>query len=587
MITKKLDGYTFVWSHTAFGGKGYWFLLVKNGGIGRAASAKEANKLGKPSKEETEENSVDLDGKSEYAAAAKVREKSFGQTIADRVLGGQGAIGAFGGAISDKFKARMTGIKEKFDPLNIARKLTGSGGAAMLGSALGRKKSDISYFTSRKVNTNRDPFLTRYASSGIKDITAGDTTGDVLSKLYSLIKANIKNQKLDAELKDNLKVDSERREERFNKELIKALEERRSGGGISRPSTKVQKDLEKETKEVQSKKPPTIKEKAPQKVPEAKQPAPPKVEAPKSAPKVETPKAPKPEPAKPAPEPAKPQAPKPEPAKPAPEPAKPQAPKPEPAKPAPEPAKPQAPKPEPSKPAPEPAKPSATKIPPVPPVQMGKDVAIGNEVYKGGSVSWRTNNPGNVSYGALAIQYGAIGTWKKPDGDKQQRTTGIAIMPSIEAGDQLKMALWRRPMYIDLPLEKGVNLWVTGNTENPAVNGYAKSLAKAAGVSLDTKVGTLSDTQLRSMIHAQRKWEGYKPGKIEPVGSEKTSTVTSSPNTGNQLNQVSQQNKDLKSQGQGSTTVINNTTNVVKQGDRKENNMTVARNDSPAYTRAL
>jgi hypothetical protein len=209
MITKKLDGYTFVWSPTAFGGKGYWFLLVKNGGIGRAASAKEANKLGKPSKEETEENSVDLDGKSEYAAAAKVREKSFGQTIADRVLGGQGAIGAFGGAISDKFKAKMMGIKETFDPLNIARKLTGSGGAAMLGSMLGRKKSDISYFTGRKVNTKRDPFLTRYTSAAIKDVTAGDTTGDVLSKLYSLIKKNIQDQKINNELKNNLKNASE------------------------------------------------------------------------------------------------------------------------------------------------------------------------------------------------------------------------------------------------------------------------------------------------------------------------------------------------------------------------------------------
>jgi hypothetical protein len=57
--------------------------------------------------------------------------------------------------------------------------------------------------------------------------------------------------------------------------------------------------------------------------------------------------------------------------------------------------------------------------------------------------------------------------------------------------------------------------------------------------------------------------------------------------TGTQLAQASTENKDLKSQGQGGTTVINNTTNVVKQGDRKENNMTVARNDSPVYTRTL
>ena len=143
-------------------------------------------------------------------------------------------------------------------------------------------------------------------------------------------------------------------------------------------------------------------------------------------------------------------------------------------------------------------------------VQMGQEVRVGNEIRKGGTVSWRTNNPGNVSYGGLSKKYGAIGTWKKLDGDAQQRSTGIAIMPSLDAGDELKMGLWRRPMYIDKTIDQGVAQW-TGSTG--LGSGYAKDLAAAAGASIDTVIGQLSDSQLKSMVTKQRVWEGFKTGQ--------------------------------------------------------------------------
>ena len=144
-------------------------------------------------------------------------------------------------------------------------------------------------------------------------------------------------------------------------------------------------------------------------------------------------------------------------------------------------------------------------------VQEGADVRIGNEIRRGGTVSWRTNNPGNVSYGGLSKKYGAIGAWKKMDGDAQQKSTGIAIMPSLDDGDQLKMGLWRRPMYIGKTIDQGVQQW-TG-TLGPG-SGYAKDLARAAGATMDTVIGQLTDSQLLSMITKQRVWEGFKPGKI-------------------------------------------------------------------------
>ena len=158
--------------------------------------------------------------------------------------------------------------------------------------------------------------------------------------------------------------------------------------------------------------------------------------------------------------------------------------------------------------------------------QQGMEVRIGDEIRKGGTVSWRTNNPGNISYGPLAQKYGAIGRWIKPDGDQQQRTTGIAIFPTLEHGDNLKMALWRRPLYIDKTIDEGVMKW-TGTV--PSGSGYAKDLAKAANASLGTRIRDLSDPQLRSMIDKQKVWEGFKEGQVAKASA---GGLFSGPSTG-------------------------------------------------------
>lgn len=148
--------------------------------------------------------------------------------------------------------------------------------------------------------------------------------------------------------------------------------------------------------------------------------------------------------------------------------------------------------------------------------QQGQSVRIGNEIREGGTVSWRTNNPGNVSYGELSKKYGAIGRWIKPDGDKQQRTTGIAIMPTLAQGYELKMGLWRRPLYANDTVAQGVSRWVTGKATPiaPRTSNYASDLASAAGVSTNFPISRLSDPQLRAMVTKQKVWEGFKEGTV-------------------------------------------------------------------------
>jgi len=147
-------------------------------------------------------------------------------------------------------------------------------------------------------------------------------------------------------------------------------------------------------------------------------------------------------------------------------------------------------------------------------VQMGDEVKIGKQIRKGGSVSWRTNNPGNVSYSGLSKKYGAIGTWKNPNGDPQQRSTGIAIFPTMEDGEALKMAQWQRPMYIDKTIDQGAMQWAEGAKKEGPGSGYATALAKAAGATLDTVLGTLTNQQLKSMVAKQNQLEGFKEGQV-------------------------------------------------------------------------
>ena len=72
----------------------------------------------------------------DYSEASKIRNKSFGSLLAEQE---GGALSSLSAAISQKTKARMMGIKETFDPLNLAKKLTfGSNWApALLGKLIG------------------------------------------------------------------------------------------------------------------------------------------------------------------------------------------------------------------------------------------------------------------------------------------------------------------------------------------------------------------------------------------------------------------------------------------------------------------
>ena len=59
-----------------------------------------------------------------YQEARRLRGTGLLDLAAQNIALGNGVIGSLGSAMSSKFKAKVTGIKESFDPLNIAKKLT-------------------------------------------------------------------------------------------------------------------------------------------------------------------------------------------------------------------------------------------------------------------------------------------------------------------------------------------------------------------------------------------------------------------------------------------------------------------------------
>jgi len=249
IIIKTLGQDTFSWNPNAFNKKGHWFLLAETGSYIRVATKQEMNKLGRPKKQD--ENQIDVktgEKKMSYQRAAEIRKKSLKNLITDKLVEGEGIGSSIGGSISEKMKARSKGLKEKFDPLNIAKMLTGKLGSALLGKITGRSKEDIGYFAGNKkyketkpkpsyVNANlnkSDPGLYSSISEGNnQSMKKGDGFATVLARMYNLIKSQQIESIKRFRIEKNFKKIEEKQKNKWNKELIDALKNRKTATVIT------------------------------------------------------------------------------------------------------------------------------------------------------------------------------------------------------------------------------------------------------------------------------------------------------------------------------------------------------------------
>jgi hypothetical protein len=159
----------------------------------------------------------------DYQRARRIRNTGFADLLSDQLAGDTTIRGAIGKTISLKTQSKIKGIKEKFDPLNIAKFLTGGSslGPALLGKLTGRSEKDIQYFSGRM-----RPIRERGTASRIgREPGTGMSEGvnEMLRKIYYLMQITRERdlQRSDTEL--NFAEEKKLEDEKRHKELLKVL----------------------------------------------------------------------------------------------------------------------------------------------------------------------------------------------------------------------------------------------------------------------------------------------------------------------------------------------------------------------------
>lgn len=171
----------------------------------------------------------------DYKEASKIRKKSFGTLLAEH----EGGLGSsLKAAISQRTQARMTGLQEKFDPMNIAKFMTlGSNWApAMLGKLTGRKQSSIDYFSG--VKGRHKGTAEKLAAESVE---GGDLLG-ILHSIESLLHKTREDDKLKSEEDKNFEEERNLEKQNRHKELIAAITGKPYTKTVPKTATKEEDD---------------------------------------------------------------------------------------------------------------------------------------------------------------------------------------------------------------------------------------------------------------------------------------------------------------------------------------------------------
>jgi hypothetical protein len=172
-----------------------------------------------------------MDNQLNYRQARQIRNRSVSDLIADELIRGKGVGGAIGGAISLRTKARMKGIKEKFDLLNMVRAVTGKSRLAtsIIGRLFGRSREDIEYFAGRASPIGeRRKKITGLSGQGDGEDTSGMKV--VLNQILTFLQKSHEKDMVLREKENNLRESANLDDEKRHRDLIKALSNVGFGG---------------------------------------------------------------------------------------------------------------------------------------------------------------------------------------------------------------------------------------------------------------------------------------------------------------------------------------------------------------------
>jgi hypothetical protein len=156
----------------------------------------------------------------DYQKAKDIRGKRFSELMTDKLVAGEGIASSLAKTLSERSKARSVGLKQKFDPLNIAKILTGGSrlGPAILGKMIGASQERMSFFAGDPKKKKLEAL-----SSSVANPEFVKMASESLGNIYDLLKKDMENKKLQREQMQSKEEEQESEEEKRNQELIKAL----------------------------------------------------------------------------------------------------------------------------------------------------------------------------------------------------------------------------------------------------------------------------------------------------------------------------------------------------------------------------
>jgi len=132
-----------------------------------------------------------------------------------------------------------------------------------------------------------------------------------------------------------------------------------------------------------------------------------------------------------------------------------------------------------------------------------RHIIFPDEVRADGTISWRARNPGNIRSGD---RYGAY-----PGKKANTKSSGsFAVFPDEQTGFEAIKQVLRG--YGHITVAKAMNKYAPAGDGANDPDAYARSVAKEMGVSVDTYVDALDDSQMDIFATAIKRVEGWSEG---------------------------------------------------------------------------
>jgi hypothetical protein len=151
--------------------------------------------------------------------------------ITEKLIEGNSIGSSIKATVSEKSAARAKGFKEKIDPMNIIKFMTGGSkfAAALYGSARGRSKEDMKYFT----GTPRSAKEVGASSTRIDSLETGNEMVSLLMKIYEFMRTTNEEDKTRKQKEANFKEEMEYERGLRHKALLEALSGLRPGKTVT------------------------------------------------------------------------------------------------------------------------------------------------------------------------------------------------------------------------------------------------------------------------------------------------------------------------------------------------------------------